>query len=35
VKALHPDVHLLGDAFAPRRMVSATRQAWALARLLG
>lgn len=31
----HPDVHLLGDAYAPRRMVSATRQAWELARCLG
>lgn len=30
----HPAVHLLGDAFAPRRMVSATRQAWELAQLL-
>jgi NADPH-dependent 2,4-dienoyl-CoA reductase/sulfur reductase-like enzyme len=29
-----PEVHLLGDAFAPRRLVSATRQAYALARLL-
>ncbi|MRX48911.1 NAD(P)-binding protein [Paracoccus sp. S-4012] len=28
------DVHLLGDAFAPRRMVFATRQAYALARIL-
>ena len=28
-----PDVHLLGDAFAPRR-VAATRQAYALAKLL-
>ena len=28
------DVHLLGDAFAPRRMVFATRQAHVLARLL-
>jgi dimethylglycine catabolism A len=27
-------VHLLGDAFAPRRMVFATRQAWALAETL-
>jgi 2,4-dienoyl-CoA reductase-like NADH-dependent reductase (Old Yellow Enzyme family)/thioredoxin reductase len=26
----HPDVRVLGDAFAPRRMVFATRQAWAL-----
>jgi hypothetical protein len=29
-----PEVHLLGDAYAPRRLVSATRQAYALARLL-
>jgi pyruvate/2-oxoglutarate dehydrogenase complex dihydrolipoamide dehydrogenase (E3) component len=28
----HPNVHILGDAFAPRRMVFATRQAYALAR---
>ncbi len=28
----HPSVHLLGDAFAPRRMVFATRQAYELAR---
>jgi NADPH-dependent 2,4-dienoyl-CoA reductase/sulfur reductase-like enzyme len=27
----HPSVHLLGDAYAPRRVVFATRQAWALA----
>jgi hypothetical protein len=26
-----PDVHILGDAYAPRRLVFATRQAWALA----
>lgn len=31
---LHGDVHLLGDAFAPRRLVFATRQAYALAKLL-
>jgi NADPH-dependent 2,4-dienoyl-CoA reductase/sulfur reductase-like enzyme len=31
LRAEHPAVHLLGDAFAPRRMVSATRQAWELA----
>jgi 2,4-dienoyl-CoA reductase-like NADH-dependent reductase (Old Yellow Enzyme family)/thioredoxin reductase len=30
----HPDVHVLGDAYAPRRMVFATRQAWDLARTL-
>jgi hypothetical protein len=29
-----PNVHLLGDAYAPRRLVFATRQAYALARLL-
>lgn len=28
------DVHVLGDAFAPRRLVFATRQAYALARLV-
>lgn len=27
----HPDVHVLGDAFAPRRLVWATRQAYDLA----
>ena len=32
VRADHPAVHLLGDAFAPRRMVFATRQAYELAR---
>jgi NADPH-dependent 2,4-dienoyl-CoA reductase/sulfur reductase-like enzyme len=26
-----PEIHLLGDAYAPRRLVYATRQAWALA----
>lgn len=31
VKRQHPDVRLLGDAYAPRRMVFATRQAWELA----
>jgi hypothetical protein len=31
LRALHPDVRLLGDAYAPRRMVFATRQAWQLA----
>jgi 2,4-dienoyl-CoA reductase-like NADH-dependent reductase (Old Yellow Enzyme family)/thioredoxin reductase len=31
LKHRHPDVHLLGDAYAPRRMVFATRQAWTLA----
>jgi hypothetical protein len=34
LKAHHPAVHLLGDAFAPRRMVFATRQAFELAQLL-
>lgn len=29
-----PDLHLLGDAYAPRRLVFATRQAWALAQQL-
>ncbi|MDR7303941.1 NAD(P)-binding protein [Haloactinomyces albus] len=29
-----PEVHLLGDAFAPRRLVSATRQAYELAKVL-
>ncbi len=32
LKGRHPNVHLLGDAFAPRRVVFATRQAFALAR---
>ena len=31
LKHRHPYVRLLGDAFAPRRVVFATRQAWALA----
>lgn len=30
----HPRVHLLGDAFAPRRLLFATKQAYALAALL-
>ena len=30
----HPAVHVLGDAFAPRRMVFATRQAFELAQTL-
>jgi hypothetical protein len=34
VKHRHPAVHLIGDAFAPRRVVSTTRQAWELAALL-
>ncbi|MFW6773928.1 FAD-dependent oxidoreductase [Nocardioides sp. CPCC 205120] len=29
-----PEVHVLGDAYAPRRLVFATRQAWALAQQL-
>lgn len=31
LKGRHPRVHLLGDAFAPRRVVFATRQAYELA----
>jgi hypothetical protein len=31
LKHRHPHVYLLGDAYAPRRVVFATRQAWALA----
>ena len=34
LKGRHPDVHLLGDAYAPRRVVFATRQAWDLVRTL-
>lgn len=34
VRGRHPDAHVLGDAFAPRRMVFATRQAYALAKEL-
>jgi pyruvate/2-oxoglutarate dehydrogenase complex dihydrolipoamide dehydrogenase (E3) component len=34
LRATGRPVHLLGDAYAPRRMVFATRQAWALAALL-
>jgi 2,4-dienoyl-CoA reductase-like NADH-dependent reductase (Old Yellow Enzyme family)/thioredoxin reductase len=34
LKHRHPYVHLLGDAYAPRRMVFATRQAWALAAVI-
>ena len=30
----HPGLHVLGDAYAPRRVSFATRQAWALAREL-
>jgi pyruvate/2-oxoglutarate dehydrogenase complex dihydrolipoamide dehydrogenase (E3) component len=35
LKGVHPNVHLLGDAYAPRRVVSATRQAMQLAIELG
>lgn len=31
LKQARANVHLLGDAYAPRRMVFATRQAWHLA----
>ncbi|MGM7666594.1 FAD-dependent oxidoreductase [Microbacterium sp. A93] len=34
LQARRDDVHLLGDAFAPRRLVFATRQAYALAKIL-
>jgi 2,4-dienoyl-CoA reductase-like NADH-dependent reductase (Old Yellow Enzyme family) len=34
LNAAHPNVHLLGDAYAPRRVVYATRQALQLASLL-
>jgi 2,4-dienoyl-CoA reductase-like NADH-dependent reductase (Old Yellow Enzyme family)/thioredoxin reductase len=34
VKKRRTNVHLLGDAYAPRRVVSATRQAWELAKIL-
>ena len=34
LKPHHPDVHLLGDAYAPRRVVFATRQAWSLAAVI-
>jgi 2,4-dienoyl-CoA reductase-like NADH-dependent reductase (Old Yellow Enzyme family) len=30
----HPEVHRLGDAYAPRRMVFATRQAWSLVEVI-
>jgi len=30
----HPEVHRLGDAYAPRRVVFATRQAWSLAAVI-
>jgi pyruvate/2-oxoglutarate dehydrogenase complex dihydrolipoamide dehydrogenase (E3) component len=32
LRAHHSNVHLLGDAYAPRRMIFATRQAWDLAK---
>ena len=35
LRGRHPAVHLLGDAFAPRRVVFATRQAYELARTIG
>jgi NADPH-dependent 2,4-dienoyl-CoA reductase/sulfur reductase-like enzyme len=35
LRSVHPNVHLLGDAYAPRRVVSATRQAMQLAIELG
>ncbi|MFW0784324.1 FAD-dependent oxidoreductase [Gordonia sp. CPCC 206044] len=34
VHAQRPDVHILGDAYAPRRLVFATRQAYSLAEKL-
>lgn len=34
LRGRHPEVHVLGDAYAPRRLVFATRQAYALARVL-
>ena len=34
LKGRHANVHILGDAFAPRRMVFATRQAFDLAQTL-
>jgi hypothetical protein len=34
LRTSHPEVHLLGDAYAPRRVVYATRQAWSLAATL-
>ncbi len=30
LRGRHPDVHVVGDAFAPRRQIYATRQAYAL-----
>jgi 2,4-dienoyl-CoA reductase-like NADH-dependent reductase (Old Yellow Enzyme family)/thioredoxin reductase len=34
LKGVHPDVHIVGDAYAPRRVVFATRQAWHLAAMI-
>ncbi len=34
LKMMHPRVHLIGDAFAPRRLLFATKQAYALASML-
>jgi hypothetical protein len=34
LKTMHPRVHLIGDAFAPRRLLFATKQAYALASML-
>ena len=34
LKGQHPRVHLIGDAFAPRRLLFATKQAYALASML-
>jgi 2,4-dienoyl-CoA reductase-like NADH-dependent reductase (Old Yellow Enzyme family)/thioredoxin reductase len=34
MRTRHGDVHVLGDAYAPRRLVYATRQAYALAKAL-
>jgi 2,4-dienoyl-CoA reductase-like NADH-dependent reductase (Old Yellow Enzyme family)/thioredoxin reductase len=34
LKGRHPRVHLIGDAFAPRRLLFATKQAYALASML-
>ena len=35
LKGRHPRVHLLGDAFAPRRVAFATHQALEVADLIG
>lgn len=34
IRERHPQVHLLGDAYAPRKLAFATRQAYSLARIL-